>query len=393
MRILISTAMFPNRAEPTRGMYVMNQAIAFARKHDLRVLAPVPYLPKALARGPYASYASIPAQDVIEGISVEYPRFFIVPKLLRFVHGACLAASVVTRFRQVANDFRPDVVLSFSAYPDGVAAVAMSRRLDLPVVVGCLGNDINQKARSGLQRRVIARSLQASDLVLTVCEDLKRTVEQLGVSSGKISVVPNGVARDRFGVVTATDARRKLALPGDKRIVMCVSRLSDEKGIDVLLRAFEKTATQDTALFVAGDGAHRSVLERIIERSSRGQDIHLLGAVGHADIPTWLAAADLFVLPSRREGHPNALLEAFACGLPAIATRVGGVPEIVTSDEIGTLVPPDDVDAMAKAIDTALARQWDRERIVDIAGRRTWDNVTDEIVDKIETVLEARRAA
>lgn len=390
MRILISTAIFPNRVEPTRGTYVLNQAIALARHHDVKVISPIPYFPTWLRSDRYAWATRIPRNDVICDIQVEYPRYAFIPKILRFLHGHFVSFSVFGSYRRVVAEFRPDVLLGFSAYPDGAATIRVARRLGLPVVIGCIGADINQKARTGIQRRVISRALRASDLILTVCADLKRSVEQLGIDARKIVVVPNGVQRDRFGVTDCVINRRRLELDERGRIVVCISRLSPEKGIDVLLDAFARTTTPGTSLYILGEGLQRPVLEQIRARSARQNDIHLLGPVAHADVATWLGAADLFVLPSRMEGHPNSLLEALACGLPAVATRVGGVPEIMTSDEIGFLVDPDDAAAMARAIDSALARRWNRERIVQLAGSRTWDDVASEIATQIEALLKAR---
>jgi glycosyltransferase involved in cell wall biosynthesis len=390
MKILISTAIFPNRAEPTRGTYILNQAIALARRHEVRVISPVPYFPAWLRNGRYASITGIPDTDVIHGIHADYPRFVIIPKVFRFLHGHFLSASVWGHYRRVAGEFQPDVILGFSAYPDGAATVRLGRRLGIPTVIGCIGNDINQKARGGIQRHLIAEALKASDLVLTVCRDLKHSVERLGIAAGKIVVVPNGIERDSFGMGDRNASRRRLGLPDQRRIVLCVSRLSEEKGIDVLLRAFGRTTTPDTVLYIAGEGLHRPILEKIRSESPRRNDITFLGAISHADVPMWLAAADLFVLPSRTEGHPNSLLEAYACGLPAVATRVGGVPEVVTSEEIGLLVDSDDVDGMARAIDSALARSWDRRRIIELAGSRTWDDVASEIVAQLEALLSTK---
>ena len=114
----------------------------------------------------------------------------------------------------------------------------------------------------------------------------------------------------------------------------------------------------------------------------------LAGGKPHDEIPVWLNACDLFVLPSLSEGNPTVMFEAFGCGKPFVGTRVGGVPEVITSNEYGLLVDPANPDDLAEKILMALDREWNREAILACSERYTWENITKEIVSVYDQVLE-----
>jgi glycosyltransferase involved in cell wall biosynthesis len=223
--------------------------------------------------------------------------------------------------------------------------------------------------------------------VLSVSAALKQEITNLRVEARRVVVIPNGVEKLRFPRLSESEARTKLGIKTKARIVACVSRLSREKGTDVLIRAFKDIEDDDIELFVLGDGDERAILERLVADFDLGGRVHLVGAKDHADIPTWISASSLIVLPSRIEGHPNAVLEAMACGRPVVASRVGGVPEILVSEEFGLMVEPDDPDALADGIRDAINREWNHEGIREYGLRRSWDDVADEIMREIDGIV------
>jgi glycosyltransferase involved in cell wall biosynthesis len=141
-----------------------------------------------------------------------------------------------------------------------------------------------------------------------------------------------------------------------------MGRLCRQKGIDVLLRALPllRSRFPGLALLIAGDGPERGELERLAGMEGAGDRVRFLGEWRRA--PEFLAGLDLFILPSRWEGMPNALLEAMAAGVPVVASRVGGVPEIVTGGtpespapgETGIVVDPESVDELVRAVSALL---------------------------------------
>ncbi len=391
MRILFFTGIFPNRVNPRRGIYILKQAVALKRRADVRVIAPVPYSPGLVGLRRYSHLSRIPQKDTIDGVDVTYARYFIIPKLLRFHHGVFLAWSVLGAFRRVTREFQPDVVVSYFAYPYGYAAVRLSKSAGLPVAVGVLGSDVNLVARSGLERRMVRECLASSEKVLSVSQALKLAAVGIGVPPEKIVVIPNGIDAERFVRVDRIRARELLDLPVAKRIVLCVANLVRVKGVDLVIRAFGELGDLDALLLIVGDGDQGADLRRFVRESGLEERVRFAGAKAPSEVPVWMAACDLVVLGSRAEGHPNVIVEAMASGRPVVATRVGGVPETVTSENLGLVVEAGNPAALAGAIRSALSRSWDEEAIRSVGLHRTWDDVADDIMLELEPLVSARR--
>jgi len=179
-------------------------------------------------------------------------------------------------------------------------------------------------------------------------------------------------------------------LPGDRAIVLSVGSLNPVKGFDLLIRAFkillETSATRKPYLVVIGDGPLRKDLARMIAELSLQSHARLVAAVPHSELYRWYSAADVFCLASDREGYPNVLLEALACGTPVVATAVGGVPEIVTSDALGFLVERQE-QCMADKLHQALTKTWDSKQIMSSAKNYSWQVAAEKVTGVFESVL------
>jgi glycosyltransferase involved in cell wall biosynthesis len=229
------------------------------------------------------------------------------------------------------------------------------------------------------------------DRFTAVSEAARRAIVlRSGIREDRIQVIPNGVdlpgvpdggraAETTAAVLELRRARRDRARrrlesitgPLAQTIVGCAGRLDPIKGHRVLLRAMEALPPAGRAngrpvLVLAGDGTERGALEALATGPALRGRVHLLGE--RADFPEILPAFDLFVLPSRLEGMSNALLEAMAEGIPAIATRAGGSSEVIETGVSGILVEPDDPATLAGAI-SALAAEPERARVLGLAGR------------------------
>ena len=391
LRILVSSGIFPNRVLTNRGIYNLKAATALARYCDVRVVAPVPYFPAALRTPRYAWYAQVPRQDEVGGFAVEYPRYFVTPKVGRSLHGVFLYLSLRSFYRDVIRRFAPDVILGYFAYPYGFANVLFGRAAGVPVVTFCRGSDIHSIARKRSQSRVIAWALRRSAKVFAVSRALKAEVVELGVDADHVVVIPNGIEAERFTHTGRETARARVGLPAAGRVVVCVSRLSAEKGIDVLIDAVAHLQTRNVRVVIVGDGPDETALVERARQAGVSDRVVFAGSRPHDEVPLWIAAADVAVLSSRKEGYPNAVVEYLACGRPVVATRVGGVPEILTSRDLGAMVDPEDPRALAQAVDGALARTWDEDAIARAGRARDWDAVAREMLSEFERIAGARR--
>jgi len=381
MRVLICTGIFPNRSDLNRGVYIFQQAKALARYGQVRAIAPVPYFPAFLKLKGYTPYSNIPAIDTISDISISYPRYFLIPKIGRSLYGWFVFVSIFFTYRRIVKEFRPDLILGFHAYPYGFANVLLARLFKIPVFVGCRGSDINYFAKTLLRRNIIRWTLKKANKVLSVSQSLKNRIMELGVADEQVAVIGNGINDRLFYPQDKQAARRSVGLEGDHPVCVCVARLSHEKGVDVLIQAMAQVQHPQVKLVLVGSGADDASLKSLAGRLNLDDKIMFAGERPNQEVPAWLNAADLMILPSRNEGYPNVVAETLACGVPVVASSVGGVPEIITSDELGLLVEPDNPDRLAEAIDQALSMHWNPKNIANSLSR-SWDQVARDILSE-----------
>ncbi|HKA89866.1 MAG TPA: glycosyltransferase family 4 protein [Haliangiales bacterium] len=357
MRVLIVTRLYPNARDPSFSPFNRQQFAALARRCDVSVVASIPWFPGArlFARWSAAGrLVGVPREERIDGLPVVHPRYLYVPR----VHGAAGALYAASLAREVLRRRgRHDVVLGSWAFPDGVGAVALARLLGVPAVIKVHGSDMNVLARTPAIARNLRWALPRARRVVAVSRPLGDVVASFGVPRDRIDVVPNGVDAELFRPRDRAAARAELGHAGDaRRWLLYVGRLREDKGVLDLLEAFGRLAERraDVRLALVGDGEARAACERAAGRL--GDRVLVAGQRPLEEVPRWMAACDALVLPSWAEGTPNVVLEALACGRRAVATRVGGTPDLIVAPELGELVPPREpallADALARAADT-----------------------------------------
>jgi glycosyltransferase involved in cell wall biosynthesis len=374
MRVLAITKIFPNRLEPLSAPFNRQQFSALARYCEIEVLASIPWFPCA---GAFARWSGagklcgVPERDSIEGLSVRHPRFLFVPKVGHSFAGPLYAASLRARVLEYRN--KVDVVLGSWAYPDGFAAVVLAELLGVPAVVKLHGSDMNVVARWPGPRKRLEWALPRAARVIAVSRPLARAAEDLGVERARVSVVPNGIDTVRFQPADRAQAREKLGLDPDGPLVLYVGRVERSKGVFELVEAFRQIAANSASarLAIVGDGPDLAECRRRLAQFS--QQVTFAGARPHAEIPVWLAACDVFTLPSWNEGMPNVILEAIACGRRVVATRVGAVPDILHSRVLGEVVSPRAPGELASALGRALATPYDPGAVRAAAKIIDWD--------------------
>ena len=270
----------------------------------------------------------------------------------------------------------------------GFLATRLRRR---PLVLTVRGSDIHLLEK-GMVRRLHQKIYGWMDMVVAVSEDIGRKLEEAGVERSKIRVVYNGVD-ERFQPGEGRAAREQLGLPQDRFILLFVGLLVPVKGIDVLLEAMQRVDDPRLLCVLVGDGELRRDLQWQAEDGGLGEQVIFAGRQPSQEIPVWMQAADLLILPSRSEGRPNVVLEAQACGLPVIATRVGGTPELICDGENGLLVESGDPDGLARGIGE-LMDDPERRQQLGQAGRYTilqdgltWDTCANRMQDVYREAL------
>jgi glycosyltransferase involved in cell wall biosynthesis len=388
MRILIVTNLFPSPIHPGRAPFNLRQFRALAERHEVRVIAPIAFTDelRAWRRGePIGS-----RRVVRDGLVVEHPRYGFTPRLMRGLYGHFYERCLRSSFRRLVAESRPDAVLACWTYPDGWATARLARSLDLPCAIKMHGSDVLTPTPQSSRAARTTEALRAADRLIAVSEHLASAAIARGADPTRITVVRNGVDRSCFCPGARAEARRELGLDGADEIILFAGNLVKVKGPDTLMRAFASVAAarpRARCVFL-GEGPARAEVESIAERAALLDRVRWQGAVPPERMPTWFRAADLLVVPSRSEGIPNVLLEASACGTPWIATRVGGIPELVQGGASGgRLVPPDDPASLGQAIATSL----EAPQACPIAVA-SWEESAEQLAAALERMVALRRA-
>jgi teichuronic acid biosynthesis glycosyltransferase TuaC len=341
MNLLWITAIYPSANHPAEGVFHRTQAEALtALGAKVKVIAPVPWVPSFICKfnRRWRSYGDYPARYEQNGVEVFRPKFFAHPR--HFFYGIphrFMAAAI----RRIGMG-PPDLIHAHIAFPCGLAARHVSERCGVPYVLTLHGSDVHSYPRINAQcRRRFLRAIRGARSVCAVGPSLAQKAEQL--SGVRPNVQPIGIDLKNFkNLPSRSEARQRLQLPADRYVVLYVGRLVEAKGVRDLIEAVRQTYPRDVLAVLVGDGP-------LLERASAEQHIRAVGAVDNKHVPLYLAAADTLILPSHKEGLPTVLVEAGACAVPVIATRIDGVVDLLGSDR-GHLIDSRSPRAIAEGI-------------------------------------------
>jgi glycosyltransferase involved in cell wall biosynthesis len=269
----------------------------------------------------------------------------------------------------------------------GIVGRFAARLMPGPAVVHTVhGVPFSENRSAMLNRFVLACervAARCSDRIFTNTDRIRDAYLKRGIGvPGQYHTIPSGVDVDRFA-----DAAPASDVDSDGIRVVMVARLAQGKGHNVLLDA-AAALRDEVHVYVVGKGPLEGRLRRRINERNLEDNVTLLGF--RRDVPSILAAADVLVLPSYREGMPRVVTEAMAAGRPVVATAVAGVPDQVVDGETGYLIPTGDSDALRDRIRELAARPSRRERMGEAGRRRARDRFSAaEMVERTEAVYES----
>jgi len=385
LRIAVVSRYFPSSGEPWQGRSAYQTIRALNAQANVHVFYPNAAYPSIL-RPRTRLYKALDSNYSPAGVSVSYYDYPALPLLSRPFNGALASRALFPHVRE----FRPDLIFSIFLYPDSYAALKIAKKLGVPLVAMGIGSDIHSigDRLSAMHTRTV---LEQADFLVTVSEDLRQKALSMGAKPETSRSVVNGCDLSIFHVRDRAEARRQLKLDSDAELALYIGRMDLRKGLRELVEASAKLHATHPRLqvYMVGEGPDRPQITQSIESAGATGYIHTLPPCTPDDVAVWMAAADLVTLPSYMEGCPNVVLEALACGRPVVATRVGGIPEIM-SDACGRLIPPRDANALAEALEAVLSAEWDASSI-SAHWSRSWSTVARELLHIFESV--ARNAA
>lgn len=388
MRVLLFSNHYPGSDAPTRGTYNQSLWRALGKHCDVRVVGPIPFW----TRQKRPRDLLIPPRESRFGLDAAFPSFFSIPGVVA-LHGHASFLSLAGYLAWVWRQFPWDVVVGSNAYPDGVGAADLARVSRAPLVQNVIGTDVNElPERPGLGPQ-IKSALRRAGRVIAVSRAMAERVVSLGVPRARVVAQHNGVDGQVFAPRGIEEARRRVGLDHrhGRPVIVYVGNVKIGKGVEVLVEAMapltRRHGKKDALLCVVGSGeADREIAARVRDLGLSSH-VRLAGRQPHGDVPFWIGAGDVLCLPSYMEGCPNVVLEALASGRGVVATRVGGIPELVRDGENGYLVPPGDPEALADGLAKALSRRWDADEQRASVPYPSWDGVARAYLRHIEAAI------
>jgi teichuronic acid biosynthesis glycosyltransferase TuaC len=381
MKILVVTSNYPYTAYRFAGIFNHRSVMGLAEKCEtVEVLAPRPYVPPVLSRVLFAprwkAYATIRGYEVRDGVPIYRPAYLHIPRLRSaFWTGAGAFLSCRQLAREMHKRVGFDAIVSFDLLAAGGLAWRLGADLGIPASGWATGELIQAKTlkRLDLVYYQSRELFEEAAGVLKVCPD--------SMPPEKHVVLPRGILEPPS--LPRADARKRARLAwgatDEHIVVLSIGRITRAKGVFELLEALSLVMRADPRVICVMIGSNpafdeTAAVQKMFHRTPNLRDrVRLLPACSPDVVPEYLCGADMFAFCSHKEGMPNALLEAMAMGIPAVAFAIAPVLEIDAEREALVTVPPFDSTLFAKAILRLVASPDDRARIAESGKARVQD--------------------
>lgn len=378
--ILAISYLFPNSERENHGIFVFNRLKAMKKYANVIVINPIPWSPVHGFIDKFKHLANIPLKTERDGITIYHPRFFSIPGHFKGLEVFTYKQAVKHVIKKIGFEF--DLIDLHWTFPDLPTGDYLSNHYKVPYRVTLRGMEAFHQQDGDVRETSVAHYLSKVDSIISLSEEMADVADKIANTRSKTKVVRNGVDTDAFYFIDQNECRAKLDLPSDQKIILGVGALIHRKGFDVVIKALKKIILKpelnNTHFYILGsegaEGDYRKELKALVINLGLNEHVHFVGAVPNNELITWYNAANVFCLSSRGEGSPNVLTEALASGCPAVATNVGSVPEIMTSEpNLGAVVTVDDIDAITKDLSALLLTETDRAAQAANLNKYTWD--------------------
>jgi len=398
MKILAISYLFPNNEYPDQGIFVYNRLKAISNFCKVIVINPVPWFPGHTLFRRYKNYNQIPEKEIIGGMDVYHPKFFIIPGYFKFIDLFSFAFAVHGVLKGELKNYKFDLIDLHWTYPDILSGVISAKYFKKKFLVTVRGKEaLNMFAREdggyrsekSLRNLLLMHFFHKANRVITLSDELKNICIQSGIDKTKIITIRNGVDTNLFYYMKKDTCKEILNLPTDKKIILSIGTINLRKGFDRIIRALKEMDNKDIIAYFIGasgaDGDYSIELNNLVKRLDMEDRVRFVGHVSNKNLILWYNAADIFCLASRGEGSPNVLTEALACGCPSVATAVGSVNEIIHK-ELGCIVPNNETDLII-GLNKALCTKYDRKKNAEYMKSYNWDWCAKKVIAEYKKTL------
>ena len=357
MKICFLTTSFPYYEGHSQSPFIFNLAKDISKKADIDVICPFYRFSRK-------------SEEVIGSVKVHRFKYFFPLGLQKLTEAGGIPSSMKASFfakiqlpfflvsmffKSIKYARKCDVIHANWAL-SGLVGVLLKKMFKKPLILTTRGAALNLAVKSDFMKKILLFVLKNCDYLTPNNYAHADLIQKLGISSKKITVIPNGVDTDMFKPLDKGESRKKLDLDGQKTILLFVGWLIERKGLKYLLEAIPKIieSHKDVLLVVLGEGIQETDMKNLTDKLGISSNVMFKGAQKPDVVPYWMDAADIFVLPSLSEGRPNVVPEALSSGLPVIATDIPGTREFIKDRENGLLVAPKSSDAIVNAVSLIL---------------------------------------
>jgi len=391
LRIVSLVLAYPSVVQPGLGVFIRSRLRAMTGHAEVRVLAPVPLFAIWKPGGVWRELQRLARLEHDGSLEVRRPRWAYVPGA-GVLHPILLFLQMIGPLRQLRQEFDFDLIDAHFAHPEGIAAALLGHWSGRPFTITLRGCEVDH-AKPLLRRWAMRWAMKRAARVIAVSARLSRFAVSMGADPNRTITVPNGVDTAVFYPRDRELSRRRHSLPPGRKLILSAAVWMPLKGQLSMVRALKSLIGRGYAVdLVLVGNQHQfpdytAMVKSEIAALHLREHVHCLGHIAPESLAELMSAADVFCLASTREGWPNVVHEAQACGLPAVSTDVGGIPEMIPEPAYGLIVPVDDQPALAQSLACALDTAWDREAIVRWGRSRSWDQVGREVVHAMTSAL------
>lgn len=393
--ILVLSTLFPSKVMPSNGLFIRERMFRVMKHVNLTVVSPVPWFPgQWLLQIFKKDYRPQPDRiEIQQGITVYFPRFLAFPGVMRNLDAYMIYRCTFSLIKQLKKECNIEIIDSHFTYPDGLAATMLAHKLGLKSIITLRGTEIPHSKLPG-RRKQLLQAWKQADKLLSVSNSLRQHAIALGADEAKFTVIGNGIDTEKFKPIEKSNAKKKLNIVPDTKVLITVGGLVERKGFHRVIACLPDLLKQHPRLLyliVGGanvEGNYKPQICALAEKLSVTNHIRFLGSLKPEELSLPLSAADVFILSSSNEGWANVILEAMACGTPVIASDVGGNAEVVNSEELGFIVPFGNHQRLLHATQQALSKNWSVSTITHYTNANHWNNRINLILKEYDRLLK-----
>lgn len=374
--LLVISSDFPDKNDTYIGNIFVKEQIRYIKNYfeNVYVISPVAYGVERFRNTSYEDYE-------FDNVKVFFPKYLNVP--LFYFYGQQLWVSIehsmiLKLIKKLNLTF--DIIHAHFTWPSGVVAAKLKKEFNVPLIITEHTSNTFYQAID-LKDSKFIESWNQSDAIIRMKRSDITLFYDVGIPKNKVHYIPNGCDVNKFSLLDMKKCRNELGLPLNKKIILSVGHLSEVKGHYYLIDAVKQLINyrDDILCIIVGDGKLRQKLEKQIKENEIGDYVKLVGSKPYSEIPLWMNACDLFVLPSLKESFGVVQIEAMSCGKPVISTYNGGSEEIIISEDYGLLCEPRNSKSLAEALIIGINGNYDQNKLVSYAKSYSYNNISKEV--------------